>query len=73
MTARCRPALRLALLAALHMAAQPPAFDIVSLKPSKPGARGGAIRALPGGQTYVSTNAPVALMIMLMYKVLAGS
>jgi uncharacterized protein (TIGR03435 family) len=42
-------------------------FDVASVKPSKPGAEGGGIKPLPGGQTYVATNVPVKLMIKLMY------
>lgn len=42
-------------------------FEVASIKPSKPGAQGGGIKPLPGGQTYVATNVPVGLMIRLMY------
>lgn len=48
-------------------------FDVISIKPWKGSEAGrklsGGIRALPGGQEYVATAAPVALMISLMYKV----
>ncbi len=44
-------------------------FEVVSLKPSKPGGRGGGIKPLPGGQEYKAENVPVKLMISLMYKV----
>ena len=47
----------------------PLAFEVASVKPSKPGERGGGIRPLPGGQTYVATNVPLRLMIKLMYKI----
>jgi uncharacterized protein (TIGR03435 family) len=47
--------------------ASPLAFEVASVKPSKPGARGGGIRPLPGGQSYVATNVPVRLIIRLMY------
>ncbi len=47
----------------------PLTFEVASVKPSKPGATGGGIRPLPGGQTYIATNAPVKLMIKLMYHV----
>src|SRR5258708_5821183 len=42
-------------------------FEVASIKPSKPGADGGGIKPLPGGQTYVATNIPVKVMIKLMY------
>ncbi len=44
-------------------------FEVASIKPSKPGGRGGGIRALPGGQEYRTEGAAVKLMISLMYKV----
>lgn len=54
------------------MCAQSPAerlgFDVASIRLSKPGGRGGGIRPLPGGQTYVATNVPVRLIIRLMYR-----
>jgi uncharacterized protein (TIGR03435 family) len=43
-------------------------FEVDSIKPSKPGGRGGGIRAMPGGQSYVASNATVKLMISLMYQ-----
>jgi uncharacterized protein (TIGR03435 family) len=43
-------------------------FEVASIKPSKPGADGGGIRAMPGGQTYQAESAPVDLMITLMWK-----
>jgi uncharacterized protein (TIGR03435 family) len=43
-------------------------FEVDSIKPAKPGGRGGGIRAMPGGQSYVATNASVKLMITLMYQ-----
>ena len=42
-------------------------FEVASIKPSKPGADGGGIKPLPGGQTSVATNIPVKVMIKLMY------
>ena len=42
-------------------------FEVASVKPAKPGTQGGGIKPLPGGQTYVATNVPVKLMILLMY------
>jgi uncharacterized protein (TIGR03435 family) len=44
-------------------------FEVASIKPSEPGGRGGGIRAMPGGQTYVAQNVPLRLIIMLMYKI----
>src|ERR1700730_3474393 len=46
----------------------PLAFDVASIKLSKPGGRGGGIRPLAGGQTYIATNGPVRLIIRLMYR-----
>lgn len=42
-------------------------FEVASIKPSPPGAQGGGLKPLPGGQTYVATNMPVGVMIRLMY------
>jgi uncharacterized protein (TIGR03435 family) len=44
-------------------------FEVVSVKPSKPGGRGGGIKPQPGGQEYKAENVPVKLMISLMYKI----
>jgi len=44
-------------------------FEVSSIRPSKPGGRGGGIKALPGGHTYKSENVPLKLIISLMYKV----
>src|ERR1700693_412980 len=44
-------------------------FDVVSIRPTKPGGRGGGIKPQPGGQEYKAENVPVKLMISLMYKV----
>jgi uncharacterized protein (TIGR03435 family) len=59
------------LLAAALAFAQPrPEFEVAVVKPSAPvtgRGGGGGIRAMPGGQTYNATNAPVKLMIKLMY------
>ena len=46
-------------------------FEVVSLKPSQPGGRGGGIRPVPGGERYVATNCPVRLMITVAYGVKA--
>lgn len=47
----------------------PLAFEVASVKPSMPGGRGGGIRPMPGGQTYVATNVPLRLMIKVMYRI----
>jgi len=45
----------------------PLAFEVASVKLSKPGGRSGGIRPLPGGQTYIAQNAPVKLIMKLMF------
>jgi uncharacterized protein (TIGR03435 family) len=48
----------------------PLAFEVISVKAADPQGRGGgAIRPLPGGQTYVAQAATLRGMITLMYKV----
>jgi uncharacterized protein (TIGR03435 family) len=47
----------------------PLAFDVARIKLSEPGGRGGAIRPLNGGQTYVATNMPIRQIIQLMYRI----
>ena len=44
-------------------------FEVVSIRPSKAGQRGGGIKPQPGGQEYKAESVPVKLMISLMYKV----
>jgi uncharacterized protein (TIGR03435 family) len=44
-------------------------FEVASVKPSKPGENFRMIRPLPGGQTYVATNAPLRMMITVMYRI----
>jgi uncharacterized protein (TIGR03435 family) len=44
-------------------------FDVASIRPSKPGEQGGAIKPLPGGNGYSAQNISVKLMISLMYRV----
>jgi uncharacterized protein (TIGR03435 family) len=44
-------------------------FEVSSIKPSKPGGRGGGIKPLPGGQEYKAESVPVKLMISLRYKI----
>jgi uncharacterized protein (TIGR03435 family) len=41
-------------------------FEVVSIKPSKPGGRGGAMKVLPGGQEFVAQNFPLRVMIARM-------
>jgi uncharacterized protein (TIGR03435 family) len=48
---------------------RPLAFEVASVKPSTPGGRGGGIRPMPGGQTYIATNVPLRLMIKVMYRI----
>ena len=45
------------------------AFEVASVKPSQPGGRGGGIKPMPGGQTYVATNIPLRLMMMSTYRI----
>jgi len=47
----------------------PLAFEVASVKPSAPGARGGIIRPMPGNQTYVAANVPLRLLITVAYGV----
>jgi uncharacterized protein (TIGR03435 family) len=44
-------------------------FDVVSIKEAKPGAQAGGIKPMPGGQEYIAQNAPVKLIMALMYKI----
>jgi uncharacterized protein (TIGR03435 family) len=44
-------------------------FEVASIKLSKPGTFGGAIKVMPGGQEYVAQNASIKLIFSLMYKV----
>ena len=45
------------------------AFEVASVKPSTPGGRGGGIKPMPGGQTYIATNIPLRLMMMSVYRI----
>src|SRR5579883_95913 len=47
---------------------KPLAFEVASIKPTKPGAQAGGIRPMPGGQTYVASGVSLRLMIQLMFK-----
>jgi uncharacterized protein (TIGR03435 family) len=44
-------------------------FEVMSIKPWRPGQPGGGITPLPGGQEYRTNGAPVIAMISLMYKI----
>ena len=44
-------------------------FEVASVKPSKPGSNGGAMKVLPGGQEFVAQNFPLRLMIARMHLV----
>jgi uncharacterized protein (TIGR03435 family) len=44
-------------------------FDVASIKLAKPGTTAGGIKAMPGGEEYIAQDAPVKLMIALMYKI----
>jgi uncharacterized protein (TIGR03435 family) len=46
-------------------------FEVASLKPSLPGARGGGIRPAEGAMRYVANNYPIKGMIMVAYRVRA--
>ena len=58
-----------ALLNAQQAVKAPLAFEVASVKKSEPGGRGGGIRPMQGGQTYVATNVALRLMIKLMYGI----
>lgn len=45
----------------------PLAFEVATIRPTAPDARGGGIRPMPAGQGYVATGIPLKLMIRLMY------
>lgn len=44
-------------------------FEVASVKPSKPGARGGAMKVLPGGQEFVAQNFPLRQMLARIHLV----
>ena len=65
-----RPILALVLLAPLVCAQDKrPTFEIVSIKPTKPGTRGGGLRVMPGGKEWRTEGAPLRFMIAFMYWV----
>jgi len=49
--------------------AKPLEFDVARIKLSAPGGRGGGVRPLNGGQTYVATNMPIRTIMQLMYRI----
>src|SRR5580698_7033427 len=44
-------------------------FEVFSIKPSKPGGRGGAMKVLPGGQEFVAQNFPLRQMLARIHLV----
>ena len=44
-------------------------FDVVSLKPSLPGGRGGGIRPAEGGLRYIANNCSIKTMITVAYRI----
>lgn len=44
-------------------------FEVARIKPTPAGAQGGAIKPLPGGQTYEAPGIPLKLIMSLMYKI----
>ena len=47
-------------------------FEVASIKPAKPGGRGGGIKPKAAGQGYDAVGATVRLMISLMYRMPIG-
>ena len=44
-------------------------FEVASIKPTKPGGKGGGMRVMPGGQEFVSQGMSLKFMIAFMYWV----
>jgi uncharacterized protein (TIGR03435 family) len=44
-------------------------FEVASIKPSKPGGKGGGMRVMPGGQEFVAQGQSLRFMIAFMYWV----
>ncbi len=67
----CLPNALAAVCLMLHAQEKPRrlTFEVASIKPVKPGTRGGGIKPKPSGQGYIAAGVPVRLMINLMYKV----
>jgi uncharacterized protein (TIGR03435 family) len=58
-----------ALLGLCAFAQAPLIFDVASVKPAAPGARGGIVRQMPGNQRYIATNVPLRLIMTVAYTV----
>src|SRR3954468_11024718 len=57
-------------MATAAFAQKPPEFEVASIKPSAPGARGfGIIRPMPGNQTYMAQNMPLRVFMTVAYTV----
>ena len=46
-----------------------PTFEVASIKPTKPGTRGGGMRVMPGGQEFKTEGVSLRFMIAFMYWV----
>src|ERR1700679_3483672 len=44
-------------------------FEVTSIKPTKPGTRGGGMRVMPGGQEFRTEGVSLRFMIAFMYWV----
>lgn len=44
-------------------------FEVASIKPTKPGGKGGGMRVMPGGQEFVAQGMSLRFMIGFMYWV----
>jgi uncharacterized protein (TIGR03435 family) len=66
-----RTILFVSLLFAVTAAAQEKrlTFEVVSIKPTKPGTRGGLMRVMPGGKEFITEGASLRFMIAFMYWV----
>jgi uncharacterized protein (TIGR03435 family) len=50
----------------------PLAFEVASVKPDPPDARGAGIHPMPNGQGYTARAVPLRLIVKLMYKITDG-
>jgi uncharacterized protein (TIGR03435 family) len=57
------------LLSLCALAQAPLTFEVASVKPAAPGARGGIIRQMPGNQRYLATNVPLRSIMTVAYSV----
>jgi uncharacterized protein (TIGR03435 family) len=64
-----RKTLFAALIALCAFAQAPLTFDVASVKATGPGARGGMVRQMPGGQRYLASNVPLRLIMTVAYSV----